>query len=150
MFNLFGVLLQFLASPDDVGDAISLFRCTVPVGVVIPLHSHPDPELLYILEGSLEIFRPNEGSSGWRTVGVGDVVAIPGNCAIVVYSDGLIDAPNSEGEEFGDERLASCCRQLPKGASAEAICTSLSQRVAEWSADAEQFDDTTILVLAVN
>jgi hypothetical protein len=67
-----------------------------------------------------------------------------------IYSDGLIDVLNSKGDEFGEERLVNCCRQLPKGASAESICTSLSQRVAEWSADAEQFDDTTILVLAVN
>jgi sigma-B regulation protein RsbU (phosphoserine phosphatase) len=73
----------------------------------------------------------------------------PGS-AIVVYSDGLIDALNLKGEEFGEERLVSCCRLLPKGASAESISTWLSQRVAEWSADAEQFDDTTLLVLTVN
>jgi sigma-B regulation protein RsbU (phosphoserine phosphatase) len=71
-------------------------------------------------------------------------------CAIVVYSDGLIDALNSKGEEFGEERLVSCCMQLPKEVSAESICTSLSQRISEWSVGAEQFDDTTILVLAVN
>jgi serine phosphatase RsbU (regulator of sigma subunit) len=77
-------------------------------------------------------------------------ITLSSGCAIVVYSDGLVDALNSEGEEFGEERLVSCCRQLPKGASAESICTSLSQRVAEWSAGAERFDDTTILALAVN
>jgi serine phosphatase RsbU (regulator of sigma subunit) len=77
-------------------------------------------------------------------------VTLSSGSAIVVYSDGLIDALNSEGEEFGEKRLVSCCRQLPKGASAESICTFLSQRAAEWSAGAEQFDDTTILVLAVN
>ena len=53
-------------------------------------------------------------------------------------------------DQFGEERLVSCCRLLPKGASAESICAFLSQRVAEWSAGAEQFDDTTLLVLAVN
>ena len=77
-------------------------------------------------------------------------MTLSSGCAIVVYSDGLIDALNSEGEEFGEERLVNCCRQLPKGASAESICTSLLQQVAEWSAGAEQFDDTTILGLAVN
>ena len=77
-------------------------------------------------------------------------ITLSSGSAIVIYSDGLIDALNSEGEEFGEERLVTCCRQLPKAASAEAICTSLSQHVAEWSAGAEQFDDTTILVLAVN
>jgi sigma-B regulation protein RsbU (phosphoserine phosphatase) len=69
---------------------------------------------------------------------------------IVVYSDGLIDALNLKGEEFGEARLVSCCRVLPKRASAESICAFLSQRVAEWSDGAEQFDDTTILVLTVH
>jgi sigma-B regulation protein RsbU (phosphoserine phosphatase) len=71
-------------------------------------------------------------------------------CAIVVYSDGLVDALNARGEEFGDERLADYCRSLPKGATAQEMCTSLSQYVAEWSAGVEQFDDTTILVLRVD
>jgi sigma-B regulation protein RsbU (phosphoserine phosphatase) len=70
--------------------------------------------------------------------------------AIVVYSDGLIDALNLQGEEFGEERLVSCCKLLPKEASAESICSFLSQRVAEWEAGAEQFDDTTLVVLAAN
>jgi serine phosphatase RsbU (regulator of sigma subunit) len=71
-------------------------------------------------------------------------------CAIVVYSDGLVDALNSRGEEFGEERLMDYCRSLPKGATAQEICASLCKRVAEWSAAVEQFDDTTILVLRVD
>ena len=73
----------------------------------------------------------------------------PGS-ALVVYSDGLIDALNRNGEEFGEERLVNCCRMLPKGASSESICTWLSRHMEEWSAGAEQFDDTTILALAVD
>lgn len=71
-------------------------------------------------------------------------------CAIVVYSDGLVDALNSRGEEFGEERLVDYCRSLPKGATAQEICASVSQCTAEWSAAVEQFDDTTILVLRVD
>jgi serine phosphatase RsbU (regulator of sigma subunit) len=71
-------------------------------------------------------------------------------CTIVVYSDGLIDAVNLKGEDFGEERLVDCCRSLPKGATAQEICAHLSQCLAEWSAGAEQFDDTTILVLTVD
>jgi serine phosphatase RsbU (regulator of sigma subunit) len=70
-------------------------------------------------------------------------------CAVVVYSDGLVDAQNSNGEEFGEERLLNCCRLLPKNATAESICTSLSQCISEWSAGREQVDDITILALAV-
>jgi serine phosphatase RsbU (regulator of sigma subunit) len=71
-------------------------------------------------------------------------------CTVVVYSDGLIDALNSNGEEFGEERLVDRCRSLPKRATAQEICAHLSQYLAEWSAGVEQFDDTTILVLTVN
>jgi sigma-B regulation protein RsbU (phosphoserine phosphatase) len=71
-------------------------------------------------------------------------------CAIVVYSDGLVDALNASGEEFGEERLLDYCRSLPKGATAHEICAHLSQCIAEWSAAVEQFDDTTILVLRVH
>ena len=71
-------------------------------------------------------------------------------CAIVVYSDGVVDALNSKGEEFGEERLADYCRSLPMGATAQEICASLSLRIAKWSAGVEQFDDTTILVLKVD
>jgi serine phosphatase RsbU (regulator of sigma subunit) len=72
------------------------------------------------------------------------------DCTIVVYSDGLIDALNSKGEEFGEERLVDHCRSLSKKATAQEICAHLSQCITEWSAGVEQFDDTTILVLTVD
>jgi len=77
-------------------------------------------------------------------------VTVSRGCAIVVYSDGMTDALSSHGEEFGEERVMSCCRSLPKGANAETICKLLSGRVVEWAAGVEQFDDTTILVLSVD
>jgi serine phosphatase RsbU (regulator of sigma subunit) len=70
--------------------------------------------------------------------------------AVIVYTDGLTDALNSQGEEFGDCRLMSVCKSLPKGAKAETICQLLSSKVSEWSAGVEQFDDKTILVLTVD
>jgi serine phosphatase RsbU (regulator of sigma subunit) len=47
-------------------------------------------------------------------------ISLFSGCAIVVYSDGLdglIDALNSEGEEFGEERLLDYCKSLPTGAT---------------------------------
>jgi quercetin dioxygenase-like cupin family protein len=51
----------------------------MPPKVVVPLHKHADPELLYVLEGSLQVYRSNEGASGWTDAGVGDAIIIPGN-----------------------------------------------------------------------
>ena len=56
-FNMFGVLLNFLVTPDETGHEISLFPGTLPPGVVIPLHIHAEPELLYVLEDR------------WRSIG---------------------------------------------------------------------------------
>jgi quercetin dioxygenase-like cupin family protein len=74
-----GTLFEILASPQEVGDDICLIRGTMPPGVAVPLHSHPDLELFYVLEGSVEIFQSKEGASGWITVGVGAVVAVRGD-----------------------------------------------------------------------
>jgi quercetin dioxygenase-like cupin family protein len=74
-FIVLGVLLQFLSTPEEINDQISVMRGTLPPGVVIPLHSHADPEIFYVLNGSLEAFQ----SKGWQTVSAGEVVSIPGN-----------------------------------------------------------------------
>ena len=78
-FIVLGVLLQFLSTPEQINDQISVMRGTVPSGVVIPLHSHADPEIFYVifyvLNGSLGVFQ----AEGWQTVTAGEVVSIPGN-----------------------------------------------------------------------
>jgi serine phosphatase RsbU (regulator of sigma subunit) len=69
--------------------------------------------------------------------------------AVIVYTDGVTDALNSEGEDFGEARLISCCDLLPEETGAEAIGRLIYKAVSEWTAGVEQFDDTTILVLSV-
>ena len=78
-FIVLGVLLQFLSTPEQINDQIGVMRGTVPSGVVIPLHSHSDPEIFYVLNGSLEVFQAEGQSAGWQTVNAGEVVSIPGN-----------------------------------------------------------------------
>ena len=77
-------------------------------------------------------------------------VMVPGGCSIVVYTDGVSDSLNSEGEEFGEERIMRCLTSLPRPMDAEGICKHLAGKVAEWATGAERFDDTTILALAVD
>jgi serine phosphatase RsbU (regulator of sigma subunit) len=69
---------------------------------------------------------------------------------VIVYTDGVTDALNSEGEEFGEARLIGCCNSLPEGADARTIGRLLSENIALWTAGVEQFDDTTMLVLYVD
>ena len=74
-----GTLFEFLASPNETGSDICLIRGTIPPGVAVPLHSHADVELFYVLEGSLEALQFGNGTHGWVSFGPGDVVRVPGN-----------------------------------------------------------------------
>jgi serine phosphatase RsbU (regulator of sigma subunit) len=77
-------------------------------------------------------------------------VKVPAGCSVVVYTDGLSEALNSEGKEFGEERIMRCLTSLPRPIDAEGICKHLAGKVAEWTDSAGQFDDTTILALSVD
>jgi serine phosphatase RsbU (regulator of sigma subunit) len=76
-------------------------------------------------------------------------VSLSNGCVLVVYTDGVTDALNSQGEQFGEERLISACASLPNGADAQAICEFLSSRLGAWTEGVPQFDDITLVVVSV-
>jgi quercetin dioxygenase-like cupin family protein len=78
-FVVLGVTIQFLSTPEQINDDMSVMCGTIHPGSVIPLHSHPDPEVFYLLEGSIEVFQAEGPSAGWETLNAGDTVSIPGN-----------------------------------------------------------------------
>jgi serine phosphatase RsbU (regulator of sigma subunit) len=61
---------------------------------------------------------------------------------LVIFTDGLTDAQNVAAEEFGEDRLIERCRSA-------ADASAVIHAVAEWSAGAEQFDDTTVIVVDI-
>jgi len=75
--------------------------------------------------------------------------AIQPGSRLVIFTDGLTDAENAEGEEFGDERLIASCRAIPPRPDARSSAEILMQAVSAWSAGTEQFDDTTVVVVDV-
>ena len=74
-----GTLFEFLVSPEETGAELCLIRGTIPPGVAVPLHSHPDVELFYILDGSVEAFQSTNDTQGWVSVTPGNIVTISGN-----------------------------------------------------------------------
>src|ERR1700750_744358 len=76
-FDIFGVRLQFLITPEQSSGKISLYRGTLPSGIVVPLHSHPEPEVFYVLEGTLEVYQESAAPQDWSISRAGNVVAIP-------------------------------------------------------------------------
>ena len=65
---------------------------------------------------------------------------------LVVFSDGISEALNPDGEEFGEERLLACvqpnCDQQPME-----LLNCILDAVQEFRRDAVQSDDSSVLVL---
>jgi serine phosphatase RsbU (regulator of sigma subunit) len=69
----------------------------------------------------------------------------PGD-VLVVFSDGITEAFNGDGEEFGDDRLVSCVQESRELAP-PALLEHLFERVHRFTAGAVQSDDLTALVV---
>jgi sigma-B regulation protein RsbU (phosphoserine phosphatase) len=65
---------------------------------------------------------------------------------LVLFTDGVIEALNSAGEEFGQERLESLLQANAQATSPE-ILARLMDAVLSFSANAPQHDDITMMVL---
>lgn len=87
--------------------------------------------------GIFEGFRYEQGAVRLRQ---GDV--------FVGYTDGVVEALDTRGEEFGERRLRDCVIEL-SDLTAEEICARVVRRVDEWCADTPQHDDLTLVVLKV-
>jgi sigma-B regulation protein RsbU (phosphoserine phosphatase) len=69
----------------------------------------------------------------------------PGD-VLVAFSDGITEARNADGEEFGEDRLLSCVAANRQRAP-DALLECLLAEVRQFSADTTQSDDLTVLVL---
>jgi len=69
----------------------------------------------------------------------------PGD-TLVLFTDGVTDAADTQAETFGDERVLQCLHSAP-GRSARETVEALLGAVREFSAGAPQFDDITLLAV---
>lgn len=65
--------------------------------------------------------------------------------SLVIYSDGVTEATNASGEEFGDERLLQAVRAA-SGLTAGDLVARLRQAVEEFAAGSPPPDDLTLVV----
>jgi sigma-B regulation protein RsbU (phosphoserine phosphatase) len=64
---------------------------------------------------------------------------------LIFYTDGVVEAFNHAGEEFGNERWFAAIRALPSGSAQESL-QYLMRRVDEYVGTTRQSDDITYLV----
>jgi len=68
---------------------------------------------------------------------------------LFAYTDGAIDAVNTEGEEFGEERLLKLVKSKAHLPAIKAR-DEIFRGIEDWCGDAAQPDDITMVVLKVN
>ena len=106
-------------------------------------------------------FRAGQADGFRRLSAGGTVVGIFEDCAydqetvqmgpgdvLLAYTDGLTEALDVKGEEFGEARVKGALAETA-GMSVDETRDEIVRRVREWCADAPQHDDFTFIVLKV-
>jgi phosphoserine phosphatase RsbU/P len=77
-----------------------------------------------------------------------ETVQLQSGDLLLAYTDGVTEAFNSDGEEFGEERLEELLRSSSH-MSADEVRDTVVRCVRDWCATAPQHDDLTFIVLKV-
>lgn len=108
-----------------------------------------NPALLRRKDGGYEILKTSPGFVMAGMEGVvykrQTIVLEPGD-ELFLYTDGVVEATNTEKQMYGEERLLDCINSH-LGEDAKAICEHVLNDVNEFYKGAEQFDDITELSL---
>jgi sigma-B regulation protein RsbU (phosphoserine phosphatase) len=129
----------FLARIDGVGGRMTFSNA----GHNWPMVIRPDGERIFLERGGtvLGILENVEFEEAQITLSPGD--------RIVLYTDGISEATNREGEQFGDRRLCDIVGRMPRDLSAREIAESVLDALREFLGEVEPQDDMTLLVLRV-
>ncbi len=122
----------------------------------------PSGQLVYVRAGHDQplLFRPGQGSSPlpgkgrflgmWEELELSEyTLQLRHGDRLLLFSDGVPDAMNSEGEQFGGPRLHQALDRAGTLGAAELV-GHIANDVAAWCQDAPPFDDLTLLALEVN
>jgi serine phosphatase RsbU (regulator of sigma subunit) len=93
----------------------------------------------------LEIGGPVMGLLPGANFQQGEEFVAPGDL-LVAFSDGVVEATNESGEEFGDTRLVHVIQEL-WDASATDIRNAIHKKLKEFTGDVPVMDDQTLIVV---
>jgi sigma-B regulation protein RsbU (phosphoserine phosphatase) len=77
-----------------------------------------------------------------------DTVHLQGGDVVVLFTDGVSEAMNREGNEYGEERLETVIRGCT-GCGAQELTDAIHRDIVEYAGGAPQSDDITMMVLRV-
>ena len=131
----------------DARYATLLYGQLQPNGRLKFCNAGHNPPLIYGADGLRRL------ESGGMPVGMfesapysGDETQLKPGDTLVLYSDGVTEAHNVAGEEFGEARLVTVLERYTRG-SAAIVLEQIIDAVKEFARGAEQYDDVTALVV---
>jgi PhnB protein len=77
VLDLLGPTVEFLTLPSEADAVYCVMKGTVPPGVSVPLHSHPDDESFFILSGVIQVLNQRGDSFEWLDVKADGFVHVP-------------------------------------------------------------------------
>ena len=76
-----------------------------------------------------------------------EVVTLSPGDTLVTFSDGVSEASNAQGTEFGDERILECVQASPSGIEPAELVELVMAAVRDFTVGEAQGDDITVLVV---
>jgi sigma-B regulation protein RsbU (phosphoserine phosphatase) len=106
-------------------------------------------------EGDTSVVSISELRCGGPVIGAFDecryeqeTIALQSGDILIAYTDGVSEAFNGAGEEFGEARLREMA-SVSAHLSAQELTDRIIDEVRDWSGDTPQFDDLTLVVMKV-
>jgi sigma-B regulation protein RsbU (phosphoserine phosphatase) len=132
----------FYAEFDEAASTLTYTNAGHNPPLLLRRDTGPEPKIERLESGGtvLGLFHDAEYEDVEVSVSSGDV--------LVAFTDGLIEAQNHEGVEFGEDRLALLVGDNSHLAAAELERTIL-HAVKAWTGDSEQEDDLTLVVVRI-
>ena len=115
---------------------------------------HPDALIVRADSDECRHFNPHGAALGllqpnrFRALMEMEEVQLRPGDAIVLYTDGVLEARNAEGEEFGEPRLAETARQCADRDAAE-IADTIAATARRFAGNEPQYDDITVLAVKI-
>lgn len=128
---------------------ITFFMCVLnpSTGELTFSNAGHNPPLLVRTDGSVEMLEgggpPLAILSGFQFEQV--TIQMNRGDLLVMFSDGVTEAANAEGEEFGEDRLGAIL-QRRQGDGAQSILNHLNGVLTEWTGNLGFADDLTLVV----
>ena len=110
---------------------------------------HPPVLVRRAASGAVEQYRSHTLGLGIResTPYTSDTVRFNAGDLFLLYTDGVTEAMNAKGEQFGLERLTGIFSSAPH--APEEICKSITRTLASFTGDVAREDDVSLLCAAI-